>query len=90
VSGTHSGYGRSEGSPSPTSLQRDAVCIVKHLRTELGLRSIIAHGESIGVRAPTCAVQCSTVFWRCVYSFIHLFIYSFIHLFIYSPIHLFM
>ncbi len=45
-----SGYGRSEGSPSPTSLQGAAKCVVEHVRVMYGVNKLIVHGESIGVR----------------------------------------
>lgn len=42
------GYGRSGGTPTPARLQADAAAIVRVLRERLGVRRIIAHGESIG------------------------------------------
>ena len=42
------GYGRSQGSPSPSALMRDGETIVDYLRNERGVMKLGVHGQSLG------------------------------------------
>lgn len=49
------GYGRSTGTPSPDRCAQDAHMFASYLREELGITTVLAHGESIGGLA-ACAL----------------------------------
>ena len=42
------GYGASTGVPDPTRLQRDGLQVATHLLDNVGVKTLILHGESIG------------------------------------------
>lgn len=57
------GYGRSSGTPTLLRLQKDAVCVLKHLKDVRGATRIAAHGESMGGAVVTyLAAQCRLEF----------------------------